>query len=99
MEELQDAIEDAQYLTAMHDETPKPTTAWPKYRDEELHAFVARQRAENPLQVELEGMCAGCLGFYMVRAEPFCCLIFSFLMHNVLAIMIQSRESILHLSL
>ena len=25
MEELQDAIEDAQYMNAMHDDVPKPT--------------------------------------------------------------------------
>ena len=67
MEELQDAIEDAQYLTAMHDELPKPTLPWPKYKDEEVAAFVAQQRAENPSNVELEGMCLGSLGFYMVR--------------------------------
>ena len=28
MEELQDAIEDALYVNAMHDETPKPTKDW-----------------------------------------------------------------------
>lgn len=28
MEELQDAIEDAQYMTAMHDGIPRPTKGW-----------------------------------------------------------------------
>lgn len=29
MEELQDAIEDAQYVNAMTDEGPKPSKEWP----------------------------------------------------------------------
>lgn len=69
MEELQDAIEDAQYLTAMHDDMPKPMLPWPKYKDEEIAAFVLKQRTENPPSVELEGMCSGSLGFYMVRPD------------------------------
>ena len=28
MDELQDAIEDAQYVNAMHDDIPKPTKEW-----------------------------------------------------------------------
>ena len=28
MEELQDAIEDAQYMNAMHDGVPRPTKGW-----------------------------------------------------------------------
>ena len=28
MDELQDAIEDAQYVNAMHDDTPRPTKDW-----------------------------------------------------------------------
>ena len=28
MEELQDAIEDAQYMNAMHDGRPRPTKKW-----------------------------------------------------------------------
>lgn len=28
MEELQDAIEDAQYMNAMHDGIPRPTKGW-----------------------------------------------------------------------
>ena len=66
MEELQDAIEDAQYLSAMHDESPKPTIPWPKYKDEELNAFIDRSHSDNPKSVDLEGIVSGCLGFYMV---------------------------------
>lgn len=41
MEELQDAIEDAQYVNAIasQDDGPKPVTAWPKPTTEELEAW------------------------------------------------------------
>jgi len=68
MEELQDAIEDAQYLNAVHDDTPRPNAPWPRLKDDELLAFIARNKAENPLSVELESICAGALGFFMVSA-------------------------------
>ena len=64
---MQDAIEDAQYLTAVHDDSPKPTSSWPKYKTEELNAFIAKQRLEG--KGDLEGICAGSLGFYMVSTR------------------------------
>jgi len=67
MEELQDAIEDAQYLNAMHDNSPKPTKEWAKVSVEERNAYIAKCRALNPSSIELDGLCRGSLGFYMVR--------------------------------
>ena len=40
MEELQDAIEDVQYMNAMHDDTPKPTKEWRKPSTEELQKYM-----------------------------------------------------------
>ena len=40
MEELQDAIEDAQYMNALHDVSPKPITEWKILPTEKLHAYI-----------------------------------------------------------
>ena len=76
MEQLQDAIEDAQYMTAMHDDMPRPTMEWQWPTAEELQSFLDQLKAVNPKIFEAEGICKGSLGFYLVRIEcP--CLFFS----------------------
>jgi hypothetical protein len=121
MEELQDAIEDAQYMNAMHDGIPRPTKGWKWPTQgiklsrnflfiqhleplssgrircytidsaicyqlflssssllkiflfltllEELLAYLEKLRIINPLSFEGEGLCKGCLGFYMVSTH------------------------------
>lgn len=66
MEELQDAIEDAQYMNAMQDTVPKPTKEWRKPTPEEIQRYLARVLKENPKALEADGICTGSLGFYMV---------------------------------
>ena len=66
MEELQDAIEDAQYMNAMHDDTPKPTKEWRKPSTEELQKYMTSLLQKNPRAYEAEEICSGSLGFYMV---------------------------------
>ncbi len=66
MEELQDAIEDAQYMDAMLDDTPKPSKEWSWMSQTDLDRFISKQRSENPSALELETMCEGSLGLYMV---------------------------------
>ena len=65
MEELQDAIEDAQYMNAMHDDLPRPTKDWKFPTPDEMSAYFERMRAEAPKGLELEGVCDGALGYYM----------------------------------
>jgi len=68
MEELQDAIEDAQYMNAINDDSPKPTREWSWPSPEELKEYTDKQLAANPKAFEAEGFCkVGCLGFYLVR--------------------------------
>jgi hypothetical protein len=70
MEELQDAIEDAQYMNAINDDTPKPTKDWRWPTPEELTEYTDKLQATSPKAFEAEGFCKhGCLGFYMVRNE------------------------------
>lgn len=64
MEELQDAIEDAQYMNAMHDEVPRPTKAWNKVTPEELQAYIEKLKQTKPTALELDTICEGSLGFY-----------------------------------
>ena len=64
MEELQDAIEDAQYMNAINDGTPKPTREW-------KWPYTDKLQQTSPKAFEAEGFCKhGCLGFYMVGVSP-----------------------------
>jgi len=65
MEELQDAIEDAQYMNAMHDDTPKPTKAWVFPSDEQLHEFMDALSAKDPDEQNAERLCSNPLGLYL----------------------------------
>jgi hypothetical protein len=42
MEELQDAIEDAQYMNAMHDGIPRPTQDWRWPSTEEFKDYLEK---------------------------------------------------------
>jgi len=66
MEELQDAIEDAQYMNAMHDDLPKPTKEWKFPTQEERDAYCSSVLAKNPNAFEAEAICTGSLGLYLV---------------------------------
>ena len=66
MEELQDAIEDAQYINAMNDDSPKPTKPWTMPEPEVLHSYIERVRACNPEEMTLSHQCSTPLGFYLV---------------------------------
>ena len=64
MEELQDAIEDAQYMNAMHDDIPRPTRSWKKITPEELQAYIQKLQTSDAKELELDKICEGSLGFY-----------------------------------
>jgi len=64
MEELQDAIEDAQYMNAMHDSIPRPTQDWRWPSTEEFKDYLEKVRITAPKSFEAEGLCRGSLGFY-----------------------------------
>jgi hypothetical protein len=67
MEELQDAIEDAQYMNAMQDDSPKPTKEWKKIPIEDIQSYLNRKARDSPISLTPEGICSGSLGFYMVN--------------------------------
>ena len=76
MEELQDAIEDAQYVNAISnvDEGPRPVVPWEKPTEEELAEWkekVKRMDKENPGEYEalsLEWIMSDALGFFLFSA-------------------------------
>eukprot|EP01038_Epipyxis_sp_PR26KG_P014949 gene14949-20109_t len=65
MEELQDAIEDAQYMHAMSDNSPHPTSEWIWPKQEEIDKYVERIKESHPTALELETICEGSLGLYL----------------------------------
>ena len=65
MEEMQDAIEDAQYMNAMHDDLPRPTKVWKSPTTEEIQAYMHDLRVTNPNMLSMDGMTQGPLGFYL----------------------------------
>lgn len=66
MEELQDAIEDAQYVNAMHDDSPKPTKEWKFPSPDALNAYMTKISFKEPNRLELNTICEDPLGFYLV---------------------------------
>jgi len=56
MEELQDAIEDAQYVNAIAtlDDGPKPVTAWPRPSEEELDAWRKKKRVSSVTKYDMK---------------------------------------------
>jgi len=69
MEELQDAIEDAQYMNAVHDDSPKPSKPWNFMEKPALHSFIKDKRANKPQTVTLEAICATPTGFFLVSLD------------------------------
>lgn len=69
MEELQDAIEDVQYLQAVNskDSGPSPTEPWPFPSEKELEEFNAERLRKDGKCYSLERICSGVLGLYLVR--------------------------------
>lgn len=71
MEELQDAIEDVQYLQAVNskDTGPSPTEPWPFPSEKQLEEFNAERLKKDGGCFSLERICGGVLGLYLVRAR------------------------------
>lgn len=69
MEELQDAIEDAQYVNAIstQEDGPRPVLAWEKPSAEELEKWKQLKR-NDPQAFGLEWTCKSALGFFMFSA-------------------------------
>lgn len=69
MEELQDAIEDVQYLQAVNskDTGPTPTEPWPFPSEKALEEFNTEQLQVDRQFYALANVCSGILGLYLVR--------------------------------
>lgn len=68
MEELQDAIEDVQYLQAVNskDSGPSPTEPWPFPSEKALEEFNTERLQLDQRFYSLETICSGILGLYLV---------------------------------
>lgn len=69
MEELQDAIEDVQYLQAVNskDNGPSATEPWPFPSEKALEEFNTERLRKDPQCYSLDTICSGILGLYLVR--------------------------------
>ena len=74
MDEVQAMIEDAQFMSAIYDETPRPSAKWKMPAASDVAAYVESIFSTSPFQFELEGICSNPLGFYMVFSSYFCLL-------------------------
>ena len=75
MEELQDAIEDAQFMNAVHDESPKPSKPWRFMEKPDLHSYIEKMRVISPQMLTLKAICATPTGFSLVSfGYCGCCL-------------------------
>eukprot|EP00614_Pseudopedinella_elastica_P033365 CAMPEP_0172643588 /NCGR_PEP_ID=MMETSP1068-20121228/237546_1 /TAXON_ID=35684 /ORGANISM="Pseudopedinella elastica, Strain CCMP716" /LENGTH=88 /DNA_ID=CAMNT_0013457677 /DNA_START=66 /DNA_END=328 /DNA_ORIENTATION=+ len=63
MEDLQDALEDAQYFNAMHKSGPKPTARVEYPTVLELKAWMDAMDTEGPGSIPI--ICADNLGFFL----------------------------------
>lgn len=74
MEELQDAIEDVQYLQAVNskDSGPSPTEPWPFPSEKELEEFNAERLQKDGKCCSLERICSSVLGLHLVRRSWSC---------------------------
>jgi hypothetical protein len=66
MEDLQNAIENVQYMNAMHDEFPRPSKEWNWPSQDELKAYTDKIYSTSPESLDAERVCKGSLGFYCV---------------------------------
>jgi hypothetical protein len=72
MEELQDAIEDAQYLSAVISKGgPRPTEKWVFPSAHDLEEFRVGLLTRNPKCFSLDNICRQILGFYMVSCSHY----------------------------
>jgi len=66
MDELQDAIEDAQYMSAVHEDTLKPTKRWKYPSAERTREFIERLEAHKADALGFDALAAQCLGLYQM---------------------------------
>jgi beta-adrenergic-receptor kinase len=70
MEELQDAIEDAQYVNAIstQEDGPRPVLAWEIPNEEQLAAWKTKMKTQDPTSFSLEWTLSSALGMFLFSA-------------------------------
>ena len=66
MDDLQDAIQDAQYIGAMVDPVPRPSRAIALPSDDEARAFAEHLSSTRPDALTLDSVLSEPLGYYLV---------------------------------
>jgi hypothetical protein len=74
MDDLQDAIQDAQYIGAMCDPVPKPEAPLALPSRSEAEVFARRIAEASPQSLTYEGVLGEPLGYYLVRVSALRCI-------------------------
>lgn len=68
MDDIDAAVEDAEYVRAMRDGTPQPVKRWDWMSSADLDRYIDKQKAVDPDSVSLTRIVGDSLGFYLVSA-------------------------------
>ena len=92
MEDIDAAVEDAEYVKAMRDNVPRPTKSWDWLNSGDLETYISHLMAHNPEGLRLEKIASTSLGLYLVGDHIFSsvlnqpytfCFYFSFSLSNL----------------
>lgn len=67
MEDINAAVEDAEYVRAMRDSVPQPTKDWDWMAASDLAKYIEQKERTNPKLFQLETVTSSALGLYLVR--------------------------------
>jgi hypothetical protein len=66
MDEIDAAVEDAEYVRAMRDCAPQPVKSWEWMSGSALDEYITKLSETDALKITLEAILADNLGFYQV---------------------------------
>lgn len=71
MDDIDAAVEDAEYVRAMRDVVPHPTKDWEWMAAPELEKYIEQNKSKNPKAYRLETIVESTLGLYLVHTNVF----------------------------
>jgi hypothetical protein len=78
MDDIDAAVEDAEYIRAMRIGTPQPTKGWEWLSPAELETYMEELSSKNSPLLLIENVVSNSLGFYLVNVRLFCCVVVRF---------------------
>lgn len=69
MDDIDAAVEDAEYVRAMRDPVPQPTKEWEWMAPMDLQKYIEQNKGTNPKAFQPETVASSALGLYLVWAS------------------------------